>query len=87
MTRETNELIFKLLNLYAFANANSTVNISDIRSLKISMTTIEPALVSLHYRLVESSSVDDSRRHSVKLFKKYQDYLSNGKSEKPPFQM
>ena len=85
MTRETNELIFKLLNLYAFATANSTVNIPDIRSLKISMTTIEPVLVSLHYRMVESSSVDDSRRHSVKLFKKYQDYLSNDQPEESHF--
>ena len=69
VNKEIHETVLKILNLYAFSMALSSVNIKDISELKIQKQDVKNELVNLHYRMVEKESVENSRVHSAKLFR------------------
>tara|TARA_B100000963_G_C22584151_1_gene652243 strand:- start:431 stop:691 length:261 start_codon:yes stop_codon:yes gene_type:complete len=67
--REKKELIFKILNMYAFAQAFSSVNVENISDIKLNADNNNPELIDIHYRLVEKSSLELSHTHSARMFK------------------
>ena len=71
MSKGKREVITKLLNLYAFSQAHSTVDIPDYSSMKISTKNTDTQLIQLHYKMVNSESIETTRSHSERLFKTY----------------
>lgn len=69
--KDLKDLTSKLLNLYAFSCASSSVNISDISSMKTQNLQTKPDLIHFHYRMVDKSSIENSRKISSQLFKIY----------------
>ena len=67
--KEKKELIAKILNLYAFAQAFSSLNLNDCSDIKLNSQGLNPDLVDIQYRLVHRSSLELSHQHSAKMFK------------------
>lgn len=67
--KEKRELIFKILNMYAFAQAFSSLNLKDVSDIKLNIDNTNTEVIDIHYRLVEKSSVELSHQHSAKMFK------------------
>lgn len=66
--KEKKELISKILSMYSFSQAFSSLNLKDISDIKLNYTNQNSELINLQYRLVEKSSVDLSHQHSAKMF-------------------
>jgi len=69
--KQIRELLSKLLYAYAFSQALSSVKLEKLSDMKIQKQDIRGEMVNLHYRLVEKSSLETSRQHSVKCFRVY----------------
>ena len=67
--KEKKELISKIMNLYAFAQAFSSLKLNDCSDIKLNSDGTTPDMVDIQYRLVERSSVELSHQHSAKMFK------------------
>ena len=67
--KEIRETVSKILNLYAFSVAMSSVDIKDISEMKIQKQDVSNQLVHLHYRMVEKTSIENSKKHSSSLFR------------------
>lgn len=80
--KDLRETISKILHLYAFSIAMSSVDIKDISEMKIQKKDVASDLVYLHYRMVEKSSIVNSKMHSAKLFRTIYDDIKNEHKKK-----
>jgi len=67
--KEKKELISKILNMYAFAQAFSSVDLKDVSDIKLNADNTNPDIIDIHYRLVDKSSVEISHQHSSNMFR------------------
>ena len=67
--KEIREIVSKILHLYAFSVAMSSVDINDISEMKIQKQDVSNEMVHLHYRMVEKTSIENSKKHSSRLFR------------------
>ena len=76
MEKETKETIKTFLHLYTFSQALSSTKMEKLSDMKLKKDDIKSELVPLHYRMVEKSSILNSRKQSVAYFKLYFKHLS-----------
>lgn len=69
--KELKELVSKILQLYAFSQARSSVNLSEICQMKMNKAGASNDLVFFHYKMVDHSSIKNSRQISSQHFKIY----------------
>lgn len=67
--KEKRELISKIVNMYAFAQAFSSVNLKEVSDMKMNARNVNAEVIDIHYRLAEKSSIELSCQHSAKMFK------------------